>query len=79
MPVLLSVTRPGIRFLWLICSGGTPIHHLASGNPGTPPRHAQTERLPNLRLVTQQVCGEDRTHMVSRPRWAGMQAKPLCN
>lgn len=74
--VFLSVTRPGIRFLWLFCSGGTPIHHLASGNPGTPFRHAQTERLPNLCLITQQVCGEVRTYMVSHPQWVEMQAQP---
>lgn len=74
--VFFSVTCPGIRFLWLLCSGGTPIHHLASRNPGTPLRHAQTERLPNLCLVTQQVCGEAKTHTVSRPQWVGMQAQP---
>lgn len=31
-------------------------HHLASGNPGTPFRHARTERPPNMGMVTQQVC-----------------------
>lgn len=62
--------------MWLFCSGGTPIHHLACGNPGTPFRHAQTERLPNLCLITQQVCGEVRTYMVSHPQWVEVKAQP---
>lgn len=53
--------------------------HLASGNPGTPFRHARTERLPNLRMVTQQVWGGGRAYTVSRSQWVGRQVQLLCN
>lgn len=59
--------------------GRTPIHHLASGNPGTPLGHAQTETLLDLCLVTQQVCSEARPHAGLTPPVGGDAGRPLCN
>ena len=46
---------------------------------GTPLRHAQTERLPNLRSVTQPVCKQARTLTVSRPQLGGDAGLALRN
>ena len=73
------MTRPGIRFLWLLCSAGTPIHHLASGNPahlsGTlKQRGCQTCAWSHSPCVIRQ--GHSRSHA---PGWVAMRAQPLCN